>query len=144
MCLTNPIHNRISNDLKSHAYLYLLCNKQFSPCVENIITLSTMTTLKQTSIPCLPQVFSIVSFHNNVLIIIIRTINSISVYLLRPRYITYYLIAAASLLKVLERQKVNDLPAKFILHYYLLYRFISISVINHLLLYFHYCLFSAG
>ena len=31
--------------------------------------------------------------------------------------ITYYLIAAALLLKVLERQKVNDLPAKFILHY---------------------------
>jgi hypothetical protein len=32
------------------------------------------------------------------------------------KYITYYLIAAASLLKVLERQKVNDLPAKLILH----------------------------
>ena len=31
-------------------------------------------------------------------------------------YITYYLIAASSLLKVLERQKVNDRPAKFILH----------------------------
>ena len=58
-------------------------------------------------------------------------------------YVTYYLIAASLLLKVLERQKVNDRPANLI-YIYLLLRFISESVVNHLRPYLHCCLLSAS